>query len=386
MNIPRSFQFACPTRILFGAGALNQLPSELTWLDSQRPMVICQPASVSNGALRGLMAGFEDSGMGVQVCDRLPSTVSRRDASALVDLVHRSGGDAIIALGSGVPAQLGARIIREAITGENSGDTGHTERPLILVPGVVHNRARDFPIDDTADSELSAVRAIAPALAVVDIRTTPEAGTRETACVALAAMTRAVSALASGIRNPMSDVYARAAVQCLSGDISTAVAHPENRDARLALVAASVMAGCGGGIPDDFRSMDRLAAAMAEEAELDIGIAEAALLMAWITRNAAAPAIHNADFMMALSGADAYAACPAAHRSKQTVDTLYEILRPAMAAAVTGCRQRFLEALRPEGRIRISRQAASAGKGRLPAEAEAALLEDVARVWERGIG
>lgn len=100
---------ANPARIVFGAGALGQLPQELQRLGLQRALVLSTPGQVALATRCTELLGAQAAGVFAQAAMHVPVDVAR----AACDEARRLAADSVVAIGGGSTTGLGKAIALE---------------------------------------------------------------------------------------------------------------------------------------------------------------------------------------------------------------------------------------------------------------------------------
>jgi alcohol dehydrogenase class IV len=103
----RAFVYqAHPARVIFGAGALAQLPDEIDRLGARRVLVLCTPGQAAAGARVAALLGERAAGVFAKAVMHVPIE-SAREAR---DEARRVGADCAVAIGGGSTTGLGKAI------------------------------------------------------------------------------------------------------------------------------------------------------------------------------------------------------------------------------------------------------------------------------------
>jgi alcohol dehydrogenase class IV len=88
---------ANPARVIFGAGALSQLPAEVERLGGRRALVLCTPGQARLGERVAARLGARTAGIFAQAAMHVPTETARQASEA----AHRLGADCAVAIGGG---------------------------------------------------------------------------------------------------------------------------------------------------------------------------------------------------------------------------------------------------------------------------------------------
>ncbi len=101
---------AHPARVLFGAGALRQLPHEIERLGARRSLVLCTPEQTESAQQVATLLGERAAGIFAQAVMHVPIATAR----AARDEARRLGADCAVAIGGGSTTGLGKAIALES--------------------------------------------------------------------------------------------------------------------------------------------------------------------------------------------------------------------------------------------------------------------------------
>lgn len=97
---------ANPTRVVFGAGALQQLPAEIERLGASRALVLCTPGQRAAGEQVAALLGARSAGVYAQAQMHVPMETAR----AAREAARALGADCAVAIGGGSTTGLGKAI------------------------------------------------------------------------------------------------------------------------------------------------------------------------------------------------------------------------------------------------------------------------------------
>ncbi|MDO9108563.1 MAG: iron-containing alcohol dehydrogenase, partial [Coriobacteriia bacterium] len=174
---------------------------------------------------------------------------------------------------------------------------------------------------------------LVPDVAVLDPRMTLGLPPRLTASTAMDALCHAVEAFSGRQANPLSDAYARAAIDLIREYLPFALEHPKDAEARLALANASLLAGASFS-----NSMVGIVHAMGHacggRCSVAHGEAMGILLPHGMAYNLDVAGNRYAELLLHLSGSEVFANTPAEDRAAAAIGSVRSVLE--LAASVTG--------------------------------------------------
>ncbi len=190
----------------------------------------------------------------VAVFDKVEADPSRATLLAAVDLGRSIGATSVVGFGGGSPmdvAKLAAYLLGsgddlESIWGVELA-TGR-RLPLVLIPTTAGTGSEVTPIsvitiEDGTKLAVNA-RALTADCAILDPELTVGLPRHVTAATGIDAMVHAIEAYTSArLKNPVSDLFALNALKLLSANLERACEHPEDRDARRAMLLGAHFAG-----------------------------------------------------------------------------------------------------------------------------------------------
>src|SRR6185312_9782945 len=171
-----------------------------------------------------------------------------------VGLLASGGFDCLVALGGGSPMDTAKAMAVLAAGGGHIRDykvpnlADRAALPVICIPttaGTGAEATRFCVITDTANDEKMLIAGLGclPVAAIVDFELTLTAPFRLTADTGIDALTHAIEAYVSRRANPLSDMYALAAMRTIHAHLRTACFEPADRAAREAMMLGATQAG-----------------------------------------------------------------------------------------------------------------------------------------------
>ncbi len=338
--IPQYFEFYNPVKILSGTLALENIAFELKQRNAGRPMLLTNSILTQVG-LTGIVQGAL-AGAGIKpgaVYEEIPPDSSVHVVNEAGRIFRAGGCDSIIALGGGsvIDTAKGLQILISNETDEIMEFMGvDILRAGKRVPFVV------IPTTAGTGSEATLVAVIAhperqvkmefisyhllPDLAVLDPRMTRSLPPRVTASTGMDALVHAIEGYTCNQKNPLSDAYAWAAIELIRDHLPRAVANGADREARMAMATASLMAGIAFS-----NSMVGLVHAIGHAcggvSKVAHGDAMTILLPHVMAYNLDRLHDQYGRLLLALAGPEVYASTPAAERGARAITVVREMTR-----------------------------------------------------------
>jgi len=246
-----AFTTVTPPKIVFGWGAIQQLPGEVARL-GRRPLVVCGRSLRSSGALERILTELRAASLAPSVHENVPpepgveALQACMDAASDADSILAVGGGSVLDVAKGAAALAGTgATAREYFAGKAIPETG---RPLIAVPTTSGTGSEVTWVCVLVDHESrrkASVRGpgMMPAVALLDPQLTVSCPATVTAYSGMDAFVQAVEAYTSRGANPMTDALALEAVKLTARWLETAVREPEHGEAREGMALGSMLAG-----------------------------------------------------------------------------------------------------------------------------------------------
>lgn len=335
--LPNYYEFTLPVKVISGHTALNNLPAELTAANVQRPLVITDPGVAKAGLIKFVLDAFAESGITIAgVYDQVPAESSTLLVNELAALYRAKNCDCLIGVGGGSVIDTGKGInILVSLGGEDVRAYRGAEtlpgplRPYFVVPTTSGTGSEATNSAVIADPEshvkmLFVSENLIPRAAFLDTRMTMTLPPKLTAATGMDALTHAMEAYISIQKNPLSDAYAWQAIRMISQHIRQVTRDPQNKEGRLALANASLMAGAAfsNSMVGCVHSMGHATGAVAH---IPHGIVMNIYLPFGLEFNLPKRADGIAELLLPLAGAEIYAATPTEKRARKTIDEVHRL-------------------------------------------------------------
>lgn len=243
-----------PRLMLIGGGAVQEIGSVLKRLGVAKPMIVSDAFMASSGVLAKVTDAIAKAGLSFGVfTDTVPDPTDHVVDKGLAAL--KAGDyDGLVAVGGGSPMDTAKAIAILEAGGGHMRDykvpnlADHANLPIICVPttaGTGSEVTRFTIVTDSANDEKMLIAGLGclPMAAIVDYELTLSMPFRLTADTGIDALTHAIEAYVSKRATPVSDNYALTAMATLYRNVRQASFHPDDRDARAAMMLGATQAG-----------------------------------------------------------------------------------------------------------------------------------------------
>src|SRR3989475_11967293 len=99
-----------PTRILYGRGAIRELPGELRRAGAARPLLVTDKGILQAGLLRFVTPLLEQAGIKTQVFSEFEATPTDRDALRGIEAFRSANADSVLGVGGGASLDMAKAI------------------------------------------------------------------------------------------------------------------------------------------------------------------------------------------------------------------------------------------------------------------------------------
>jgi alcohol dehydrogenase class IV len=303
-----------PTRVVFGAGCVRELPAELMRAGAQRPLVVTDRGVIGAGILRRVTDVLDEAGVRHAVFERVDQNPVEKNVWDGVEAFKATGCDSIIGLGGGSPLDT-AKAIRlmihhpppiarydEAIGGDRHV-TAHVP-PFIAVPttagtGSEVARSASIILDGTRrKTSLYSPHLLANA-ALLDAELTQGLPPFITAATGMDALTHNVEAYVASGNHPFADAIALGGIERIGKFLRRAVRDGANDlEAREQMLIASTMGAIAA--QKGLGAAHALAHGLGPVTGMHHGLANALVLPAVMAFNREAAQVRLAELAIAL--------------------------------------------------------------------------------------
>src|SRR5512144_1863261 len=248
-------EMSFPTRIVFGEGAIREVPNHLARLGVKRPLVVADPGVATAGLLGRLAAVLGGARVPFATFEGVEPNPTGSTVERGLAVYRQAGCDGVVALGGGSPidAAKGVRLLAtHALPLAQYDDAKDGWRlvtnplpPMIAIPttaGTGSEVGRSFVVtlEETGRKTVIFAPPLMPSVAVCDPELTYGLPPRLTAATAVAAFTHNLEALCAKGFHPLADALARKGLELCARHLPTAVRDGSDPDARAGMMIAAI--------------------------------------------------------------------------------------------------------------------------------------------------
>ncbi len=250
----KRFSINQPTRIHFGANAIEDLPQIVKDLGGNTVFMVIDPGLKKAALVDQIVAPLKDGSIPYKMYDKVDPEPGMKLADQGAKLAKKAGADCIIGVGGGSAMDVAKAISILLTNGGKAEDyigLGKIKKagvPKIMVPttsgtGAEVTFTAVFINEKTKSKGGMNGDPLYPEAAVLDPTLTLSLPPDVTAATGIDAFTHALEAYVSTQAHTISDMYALEAIDLISRNLPKAYAHGGNLEARSATLLGSLLAG-----------------------------------------------------------------------------------------------------------------------------------------------
>ena len=249
------FIFNTPGSMLVEWGATRRLGEILAgWFGARAAFVVTDKGLHQAGVLAPALASMQAAGFSVTVFDDVVADPPEGVLLSCVEQARAAGADLVIGLGGGSSMDI-AKLAAVLIGSDQPlaelygiGKVKGGRLPLVQIPTTAGTGSEVTNITILTTGETTKMGVVSDQLyadkVILDAELTVGLPALHTAATGIDAMVHAIEAYTSRHKkNPLSDVFARAALKLLAGNLIAACADGTNREAREAMLLGANLAG-----------------------------------------------------------------------------------------------------------------------------------------------
>lgn len=287
MSVVENFEFVLPTRIIYGAGCIQQLPDEIKKMKHKRPLIVTDKGLIEAGIVKRITDILEEAKIEYVIYDGIQPNPRDTTVMEAAEFAKKKNTDMLIAIGGGSSMDTAKAVGVILKEGGEIGDyegLGMVTEPivdLVAIPTTVGTGSEVTfwsVITDTKRHFKMSVGSpfIAARLAMVDpdlVETLPPS---IVAATGMDALTHAIEGYTGKLSEPITDACGIYAIEMIGKNIRNAV-YNSDPEARGKLLLGSLIAGvCFGN--SDIAGVHCMGEAMGGLYDLPHGISMAIML------------------------------------------------------------------------------------------------------------
>ena len=251
------YEFQNSTKIVSGKNSVANIPAELEFFNSKRPLLISDTVLNKIGTVEKISKSLKDGNIEIgYTYTEVPQDSDLEVINKLCKIYKENNCDSIVAVGGGSVIDT-AKGVRMLIS-QNVQDINNLMGNEILKYGI-HVPFIVIPTTAGTGSEVTLVAVIEdkiknvkmefisyfllPDVAILDPKMTVSLPKKATASTGMDALCHAIEAYSCIQKNPMSDSYAISAISLIRDNLLKAVENGNDEESRLNMANASLMAG-----------------------------------------------------------------------------------------------------------------------------------------------
>jgi 4-hydroxybutyrate dehydrogenase len=248
-------EMSFPTRIVFGEGALQEVPNHLARLGVKKPLIVTDKGLADTGLLTRLTTVLERAKVAFAVFDGVEPNPSGATVERGLAAWRESGCDGIMGIGGGSPidAAKGVRLLAThplplALYDDARDGWRHVTNPLppmIAIPttaGTGSEVGRSFVVTlpETGRKTVIFAPPLMPSVAICDPELTYDLPPRLTAATGMDALTHNLEALCARGFHPLADALAHKGLELCGKYLVRAVKDGHDAEARGQMMIAAI--------------------------------------------------------------------------------------------------------------------------------------------------
>lgn len=250
----RMLDFQLSGRLLFGRGALAELPEALARLGIRRVLIVTDAGLVRAGLVDQVTVILDQADVAYAVFDGVEPDPRMAIVARCLEAARDSACDALIGLGGGSAMDI-AKITAALLT--NPGDLAeyvgvdripNPSLPKVLIPTTSGTGSEVSPIAILSDEDAHLKKGVVSHrlyadVALVDPDLTLGLPPHITAYTGIDALTHHIEAYTNRYAHPLVDTFALRGIELIGANLRRAVACGEDPDARFHMSLASTLGG-----------------------------------------------------------------------------------------------------------------------------------------------
>ncbi len=255
--LPEYFEFSLPTKVIYGIGILKNIETAVKHLGKRTALLVTDEILAKTGPVDKVKNGFEKTDIEIAaVFDKVPPNSTLKAVEQCAALGKRHKCDLLIAVGGGsvidTAKVANILLVKGGKVADHMGayllEPAESLLPMIIVPTTAGTGSEVTKVAVIADPDNDVKLPFAeehflPELAILDPEVTVSMPGKLTAATGMDALTHAIEAYVDKEWSPASDALALHAIRLISQNILRVCVHPEDLEARGAMLVGSFLAG-----------------------------------------------------------------------------------------------------------------------------------------------
>jgi alcohol dehydrogenase len=249
-----NFDFILPTKIRYGIGMVTVLGEELRLLKTKKVMIITDRGLVHAGMVHKITDLVKAEGLRYIIYDDIEANPKDYNVELAADTARKESIDTIVAFGGGSPIDAAKAVAVLTKQGgkvrdyQGKGKIKDDCIPLITIPttaGTGSEVTFSSVITDTKEKFKFTIKspAIAAKVAIIDPELTLTVPPMITAATGIDALTHGIEGYTANCTEPIAEAVGLYAIEYIAKNITDAVKHGTNLEARDKMMMGSLLAG-----------------------------------------------------------------------------------------------------------------------------------------------
>lgn len=251
------YEFQNSTKIISGKNSIDNIPAELEFFNSKRPLLISDTVLNKLGTVEKIREKTESGDIKIgYIYTEVPQDSDLEVINKLRKIYEENKCDSIVAVGGGsvIDTAKGLRMLISQNNDNINNLMGNEilkygiHVPLIVIPTTA-GTGSEVTLVAVIEDKIKNVKMefisyfLLPDVAILDPKMTMSLPKKATASTGMDALCHAIEAYSCIQKNPMSDSYAISAISLIRDNLLKAVENGNDEEARLNMANASLMAG-----------------------------------------------------------------------------------------------------------------------------------------------
>ncbi len=254
MSPTQSFTITQPTKIIFGAGQIKNLPNIIKKSGGKKPLLVIDPGLIAAGLDKSVRSPLEENDIDFIIYDQIDPEPGLLLADKGTKLARENDCDCVVGVGGGSAMDVAKAISILLTNGGRAVDylgLGKISKPgvpKIMVPtsagtGAEVTFTAVFINEETGSKGGMNGDPLYPDVALLDPELTMSLPPQVTATTGIDALTHALEAYTSIQAHPISEMYSVRAITLIAKNIRAAYADGRNLQARENMLLGSLLGG-----------------------------------------------------------------------------------------------------------------------------------------------